>query len=140
MPSATKSAPRPRDRYMELVGTFPLRPIRSTQTHEQAKRMLRSLAGERGRAVADYKDVLVKLIMEYEQNAGHRMDTSGLTPADVVRHLLQERNMSVNAFAKAIGTAQSTVSDMLNGKRDWSKSAIKATSAFFGLNPRLFLS
>lgn len=42
--------------------------------------------------------------------------------------------MSVNAFAKDRGNSQSALSDMLNGKRDWSKSAILIVADFFGLN------
>jgi HTH-type transcriptional regulator / antitoxin HigA len=124
---------------MELVYAFPLRPIRSDEIHQQAKQMFRSLAGARGAAVEDYKAVLVKLIVEYEQNAGYRIDTSKVTAADLVRHLLAERHMSVNAFAKSTGLMQSTLSEMLRGKREWSKSAIVAVSNFFGLNPGIFL-
>jgi plasmid maintenance system antidote protein VapI len=53
--------------------------------------------------------------------------------------LLAERGMSVNAFAQKVGIAQSALSDMLNGKRDWSKSAIVAVADHFGLNRGLFL-
>ena len=139
MAAVKRGASRPRDHYMELVRAFPLRPIRSAAAHQRAKRVLRSLGGEEGTDVGDYKYVLVKLIAEYEQNAGYRVDTSGVTAADLVRHLLAERGMSVNAFAKAVGTAQSALSEMLSGKRDWSKTAIVGISDFFGLNPRVFL-
>src|SRR5947207_2149503 len=107
-----------KEKYAALVRAFPLRPIRTRQMHEQANRVLRSLSRERGAAVADYKTVLVSLIEGYERDAGLRLDTSKVTAADVVRHLLEERAMSVNAFAKEIGVAQSALSDMLNGKRD----------------------
>ena len=47
--------------------------------------------------------------------------------------------MSVNAFSKEVGVAQSALSEMLNGKRGWSKSAIVKISKYFKLNPALFL-
>jgi antitoxin component HigA of HigAB toxin-antitoxin module len=131
--------PRTADRYLELVGAFPLRPIRTDVSHQQAKHMLRSLARDRSAAAADYKAVLVSLIASYEREAGQRLDTSKLTAANVVRHLLAERSMSVNAFAAEVGVAQSALSDMLNGKRDWSKSAIVNISNYFGLRPEIFL-
>lgn len=127
------------DRYVELIRAFPLRPIRSHQAHQEGKRVLRSLARQKGAAASDYKAVLVSLIESYERDAGYRIDRSTLTAADVVRHLLAERSMSVNAFAKEVGVAQSALSDMLSGKRDWSKSAIVAIADYFGLQPGIFL-
>jgi plasmid maintenance system antidote protein VapI len=47
--------------------------------------------------------------------------------------------MSVNAFAKARGISQSALSDMLNGKRQWSRSVIINIADYFGLNRDLFL-
>jgi HTH-type transcriptional regulator/antitoxin HigA len=139
MSAAKPPARRVRDRYMELVAAFPLRPLRSGAAHQQAKQVLRSLGGEQGSGAEDYKAVLVKLIVDFEQNAEHRIDTTGVSAADVVRHLLAERDMSVNAFARAAGVSQSTLSEMLRGKRQWSRTAILRISGFFRLNPGLFL-
>ena len=36
--------------------------------------------------------------------------------------------MSVSALARAIGVPQSNLSEMLAGKRDWSKTAIRGLS------------
>lgn len=101
--------------------------------------MLRRLAGKRGSAVRDYKTVLVSLIADYERSAKLRLDTSKVTAAEVVLHLLDERVMSANALAKVLGVSQSSLSDMLNGRRDWSKLAIIRISSYFGLQPGLFL-
>jgi HTH-type transcriptional regulator/antitoxin HigA len=127
------------DPYLELVQSFPLRPIRSQTAHQQAKAMLRGLIGKRGAAIRDYKTVLASLIVDYERSAHLRLDTSSVTPAEVVRHLLGERDMSVNALAKSLQISQSSLSDMLNGRRDWSKMAIVGLSNFFGLQPGIFL-
>jgi antitoxin component HigA of HigAB toxin-antitoxin module len=101
--------------------------------------VLRRLAGQRDSAAADYKAVLVGLIADYERKAGQQLDISSLSAADIVRHLLAERSMSVNAFAKALGLSQSALSDTLNGKRDWSKSVIVRVADYFGLQPGIFL-
>lgn len=123
---------------MELVRAFPLRPVRSDAEHQRAKHMLRGLAGERGGDAADYKAVLVGLIAAYEK-VKYLPGTSELSAGEIVRHLLAERSMSVNALAKAAGVAQSSLSDMLNGKRDWSKSAIVRVADYFGLQRGMFL-
>src|SRR6476660_4011237 len=64
------------DLYLELVRRFPLRPIRDRGGHQEAKRVLRSLGGERDSAARDYKSVLASLIVDYERDAGQRVDTS----------------------------------------------------------------
>jgi len=127
------------DPYLELVLSFPLRPIRSHSAHQQAKARLRDLAGRRGSAVRDYKIVLGSLIVDYEQSVNMRLDTSKITAAQIVRQLLEEHGTSVNALAKVLGISQSSLSDMLNGRRDWSKSAIIRICGHFGLQPGLFL-
>ena len=101
--------------------------------------MLRSLVGQRGSAIRDYKTVLGSLIAEYERSANMRLNTSNVTAAEIVLHLLDERNMSVNTLAKELEISQSSLSDMLNGRRDWSKTAIIRISSFFGLQSGLFL-
>jgi antitoxin component HigA of HigAB toxin-antitoxin module len=101
--------------------------------------MLRSLIGKQGSAVRDYKAVLLSLIVEYESSASLRLDTSKVSAADVVLFLLEERGMSVSALSKVVGISQSSLSDMLNARRDWSKQAIIRLSGYFGLQPGLFL-
>jgi hypothetical protein len=129
-----------KDPYLELVlNVHPLQPIGTPREHQRAKRALRSLAGDKREVAANFKKVLIGIIETYEREARLRMDTSRISAADIVRHLLAERDMSVNAFAKDRGIAQSALSDMLNGKRDWSKSAIVAVADYFGLNRGIFL-
>jgi len=127
------------DPYLKLVSEFPLRPIRTRKAHVQAAKRLRELQQAKDIASRDYKSVLVNLIADYEKAAGWVIDTSHVTAADVVRHLLDEHNLSVNAFARKLQMPQSSLSEMLSGKRAWSKSAIVKISKHFALNPSLFL-
>jgi antitoxin component HigA of HigAB toxin-antitoxin module len=128
------------DPYLDLVmNVYPLKPITSDQEHQRAMKALRSLAGDKREVVAQFKIVLISIIEAYEHDAKLELGTSQVSAADVVRHLLEERNMSVNAFAKDRGIPQSALSQMLSGKRDWSKSAIVTISDFFALSPAIFL-
>jgi antitoxin component HigA of HigAB toxin-antitoxin module len=137
---ANTLATRTGDPYLDLViNIHPLRPIRTDRQHQQAKKALRSLASDKRKVAAEFTSVLVSLIQTYEREKGLQLDTSHVTAADVVRHLLDERNMSVNAFAKSRGISQSALSDMLNGKRQWSRSVILNIAGYFRLNPGLFL-
>jgi antitoxin component HigA of HigAB toxin-antitoxin module len=140
MSAKTKNVMRSNDPYLELIlNVHPLRPIRSAQEHQKAKKALRQLAGDRREVAAEFKKVLVSIIENYERQAGLQLSTAGVSAASIVRHLLAERQLSVNAFARARGISQSALSDMLNGKRDWSKSVIINVANYFGLNPGLFL-
>jgi antitoxin component HigA of HigAB toxin-antitoxin module len=127
------------DAYLDLVQSFSLRPIRSQSAHQQAKAKLRNLIGKRGSAIRDYKTVLTFLVAEYERTAQLALDTSGVTPAQIVLHLLDERGLSASALAKSVGISASSLSDMLEDRRDWSKLAIVRLCDLFGLQPEIFL-
>jgi antitoxin component HigA of HigAB toxin-antitoxin module len=126
--------------YLNLIlKVHPLRPIRTDEEHQKARKALRSLAGDKRQVAAEFKKVLISIIEMYEREAGRHQKASGVSAADIVRHLLAERRMSVNALAKSRGISQSALSDMLNGKRQWSKSVIISIADYFGLNRGLFL-
>ncbi|HMO26227.1 MAG TPA: helix-turn-helix domain-containing protein [Tepidisphaeraceae bacterium] len=133
--SSTQNAPS--DRYLELVRGFPLKPIRDAQSHAKALRVFRNTLSDSSGA-KDYKSVLVTLIAEYEQKAGHAADSRDIAPAEVLRHLLEDRDMSINALANTLRMSQSALSDMFNGRRGWSKSAIAKLSKFFNISPAIF--
>lgn len=130
------------DDYLELVRAFPLRRLTTQEAYEEAKRVILRLSRdeEMDRAgTLDYVDVLVDLVADFEQRAGYTLETGDVTAADVVRHLLAERGQGVNALAGELGIPQSNLSDMLNGRRDWSKSMIVKLRDHFGLSADLFL-
>jgi antitoxin component HigA of HigAB toxin-antitoxin module len=64
------------------------------------------------------------LIAKYEEQEGQRVDSSDLSAAELVSHRIEQRGMSISALAREIGVAQSNLSEMLSGKRAWSKTAI----------------
>jgi antitoxin component HigA of HigAB toxin-antitoxin module len=132
------------DVYFDLVRRFPLRRIRNDEENEAALKMYQQLAMRPKDEPIDsgtdeYLDVLVDLIADYEKRAGYAMDTSHLTAAGVLTNIMQDLDLTVTALAKETGIAQSNLSEMLNGKRDWSKAAIKALCARFKLSADLFL-
>lgn len=137
MPAVAKT--RGRDTYLDLVAAFPLRKLRSAGEHARAKRTHLRLSGATDRATRDYLDVLVDLIANYERRAQLTIDTSHVTAAELVRHRMDERALSVSTLARAIGIPQPNLSDMLNGRRDWSKAAIRSLSQFLRIPAERFL-
>ena len=139
MPATTKKKANV-DTYFELVRAFPLRQITSASEHEKANKIVRRHGHKTDRGTVDYLHVLVGLIVDYEKRAGYTIDTSDITAADLVRHKIDERGMSVSALAKQVGIAQSNLSEMLNGTRGWSKSAIRSLSKFLNIRAERFLA
>ena len=133
---------RSADIYFDLVREFPLRRIRSDREHRSALKMLRSVDArypQPSQPVIDYMDLLAHLIEQYEQNAGLKLDLSGMTPGAVVRHLMKSNGLTVTALADEIGVNQGNLSGMLAGNREFSKAAIVGLSERFGLPADLFL-
>jgi antitoxin component HigA of HigAB toxin-antitoxin module len=128
------------DTYFDLVRAFPLRRITSAAEHAKAKKIVFHLSVQSDRGTREYVDVLVDLIIDYEKRAGFAIDTSHVTAADLVRHKIEERGMSVSALAKQSGIAQSNLSEMLNGTRGWSKSAIRSLSKLLNIRAERFLA
>ena len=128
------------DTYFEHVRAFPLRRIRTASDHQRATRFSLILSRSNAdRGTREYLDVLVDLIADYEQRTSQTMDTSGISAAELVRHRIHERGISVSALAREIGIPQPNLSEMLNGGRDWSKAAIRALSKIFNIRAERFL-
>jgi antitoxin component HigA of HigAB toxin-antitoxin module len=128
------------DTYMELINEFPLRRIRTAAEHAKAKRIVLRLSGRKlARGEADYLDVLIDLIADYEKQTGQLFDAGDLTTAELVLHRLEQRGMSVNALAREIGMPQSNLSEMISGRRDWSKAAIRELSKRLNIRAERFL-
>lgn len=135
----TKTATIP-DSSMKLIKELPLRRIKSAREHQKASNLVLRLSTQRPDAgTAAYLDVLIDLIVDYEKRAGWAIDTLKVTAADLVRHRIDERGMSVSELARIVGVSQSNLSDMLNGKRDWSKAAIRGLSSYLGIKAERFL-
>lgn len=139
MPVTSKKHTRS-DSYFVLVRAFPLRRFRSASDHAKAKEIYLDLSrGTPDRGTRDYLEVLVDLIAEYERRSGHAIDTSGITASELIRHRLEQRGMSISQLSRETGIPQPNLSEMLNGSRDWSKSAIRALSKLFNIRADRFL-
>jgi HTH-type transcriptional regulator/antitoxin HigA len=138
MPRTTSNSAA--DSYLELIREFPLRRIKSRADHAQAKAMVLRLAGQKpDRGAEEYLDVLVELIADFERRSGWTISSARLSANELVRHRIEERRLSITALAKQIGLPQSNLSEMLAGKRGWSKAAIRALSKLLHIRAERFL-
>ncbi|HZZ41552.1 MAG TPA: hypothetical protein VFE58_01320 [Tepidisphaeraceae bacterium] len=130
------------DTFLTLVQVFPLRPIRTKAEHAKAAKMLTRLIGtksanDRNADERDYIQTLTMLVADYQQK--HRaIAMDDIDPIKIVRHLMEENNLTVTDLGEIIGN-RPAASMFLNRRRKLSKSHILRLSNRFHLNPQLFL-
>jgi HTH-type transcriptional regulator/antitoxin HigA len=131
-----------KDRYLELIKEFPLRKLKNADEHRQALEIFGRFAGREKLegGIVDYLDILADLIADHERRANYSIDASKVSAAEVVRHLMTENDLTISSLAREIGVGQSNLSEILSGKREWSKRVIKGLCDRFCLNPMLFLT
>lgn len=123
--------------YMELVQTFPLRPIRDDEHLEAAGRVLDRLVDlpNLSDGQQDYLDVLAGLIKEYE-DAHHPMPpTSGV---EVLIFLMEEHGLRQADLVPVLGS-KSLVSEILQGKRKLNLNHIRQLSQHFKVPADAFI-
>ena len=129
------------DSYLDLVETFPLRPIRSGSEYAQAIRMMETLAvrgeddlddGER-----DYLDALDEFISSYDRS---RLPP-GIDRRSALERLtavLEHSGTTPAQLRRILGCSQPLVSMILHGQRELSKDNIAKLANHFKLSVGYF--
>ena len=128
---------RSQDRYLELVLAFPLRHIKTEQELDAATVAIHSLIDldKLSGPEQDYLDVLTDLVEAYESE--HYPDEP-VSDAEMLGYLLEIKGVSQSAAAKGAGIAESTVSEVLSGKRTLNRKQIGKFAKFFGVGASAF--
>jgi len=126
-----------RDRYFKLVQQFPLRPIRSDGELDEAVRVVDSLVSKPSlsQEEEDYLEVLGSLVEAYEAEV-HPMPP--VPDAELLRHLIEAKGVSQTEVAEGTGLADSTISEVLKGKRSLNRTHIGKLSRYFKVSPNVF--
>lgn len=88
--------------------------------------------------IRGYLHILAELIDQFEKSARLKVDLAGQTAADVIGHLVEVNGLTVSGLAREIGMGQSNLSEMLSGRRDFSKAAIGKLCGRFGISAEVF--
>jgi HTH-type transcriptional regulator/antitoxin HigA len=80
-------------------------------------------------------ELLTILIEEYEER---RYPVRRSSPQQVLRHLMEARNLTQKDLWKVFGS-KGIASEVLNGKRSVSKTHAKKLAEFFHVSPELFI-
>ena len=125
------------DRYLELVRQFPLRPLRSDADLDAAVAVIDSLIDqdELSAPEQDYLDVLGDLVKSYEDKT---IPIKGVGDADMLRFLIEQKGVTQAETAKGAGIAESTVSEVLAGKRKLNRAQVGKLARYFHVAPGAF--
>lgn len=127
------------DRYLDLIREFPLRPLRSHADLDAAVEVIDSLI-DRPKLTTpeqDYLDVLSDLVEAYETEM---VPMRPVGDAEQLRFLIEQKGVTQSAAASGAGIAESTVSEVLAGKRKLNRSQIAKFARYFHIEPGTFLS
>jgi HTH-type transcriptional regulator/antitoxin HigA len=118
-----------------LVDTLP-HVIHTEKENERCTATLEGLLAKRRRTPEERHivELLTLLIEDFEEK---NYSLPPATPRDIVRHLMESNGLRQADLVDVFG-AESTVSEVLNGKRDLAKSHIEKLSHRFNVSPELF--
>jgi len=122
-----------RDSYVELVLDFPLTSIKSDEHLVEAQRVMdrllaRDLLDE---GAETYLDALSDLVGSYE-DAHHAIEPA--SDAHMLRHLMEAKGVSQMQLSRDTGLPKSTVSEVLAGKKPFSRKIIHKLANYFHVN------
>ncbi|HLP55925.1 MAG TPA: helix-turn-helix transcriptional regulator [Fluviicola sp.] len=98
----------------------------------------KTLGSGKGNADAESDYYVLQLIIDdYTRKQKNPFDK--LTPVDLLKAAMEEYGYSGYKLSKELGIPQSTISDILNYRRGFSKDSIRKIANKFGLSQESFL-
>ncbi len=70
----------------------------------------------------------------------HPIATDDLTDAEMLKHLLEAKDVTQVEVARATGIAESRISEVLSGKRRLTRRQIEKLAVYFHVMPAVFLA
>lgn len=123
--------------YKNLLAETLPQLITTEAENERALAIVEDLLAVKNRTLEQKKilNLLVVLIEKFEEEHYSLGET---TPQSILLHLMEARNLRQTDLVGIIGS-RGVVSEVVNGKRQISKSQAKALGDFFYVDPSLFL-
>jgi len=122
-----------RDAYLELVQAFPLASIKSEEHLEAAGEVLDHLLAREKLDDGEemYLDALSDLVGAYEDEH-HAIAPA--SDADMLRHLMEAKGVTQIQLSRATKVAKSTISEVLAGKKTFSRMMMHKFADYFGVD------
>ncbi len=124
--------------YMDLLAEVKPRPIRSEREHSRSLAIVEKLIDKPHRTAAerDMIELLSTLIDQYEER---RWPTPESSPGERLKFCIEQRGISQTELANQTGVPQSTIANVIAGRRELSKANISALAKFFKLPAAMFM-
>ena len=130
---------KPTDSYLDLVLAFPLASIKSERHLIEAQQVMDRLLA-RGRLDAGeemYLDALSDLVGTYE-DSHHPIEPA--SDADLLRHLMEAKRLTQIQLSRDTRIAKSTISEILAGKKSFSRQIIRKLADYFQVDVSVLAS
>jgi HTH-type transcriptional regulator/antitoxin HigA len=135
----TRSARKVADSYLNLVLKLPLASIKSAEQYQRAQAMIDGLVtkGKLDRGERMYLDALSDLLAAYEDV---EYPVPSASDGDMLRHLLDAKDLSDLELHKRTGIPKATIADILSGKKSFTRPMVRVLSRFFKVDPSVLSS
>ena len=140
----TEPAETVADDYLALIHRRPLRPVRDDEDYDRAVEIIYAIDGraERGESVSegerDYVETTVLLLADWDEK--HNQWPSDEIPLpDRLRALLDNRGADESLLAQVAGMSRAEMDEVLAGRAELSKEAIKRLAAEFRVGAEYLL-
>lgn len=127
----------PSSYYIELITTFPPRPITNENELKATQNRINSILDKKNitQDDRDYLKVLGTMVYDYENQHETIPTLKGIT---LIKALLEESSLQPEDLVP-ICESKSRVLDILNGKNQLTESEIKGLANFFKVSPSFFV-
>ncbi|MPR33067.1 helix-turn-helix domain-containing protein [Salmonirosea aquatica] len=116
----------------------PIKPIKTEQDYDAALKELESvLHAKPNTPEGDLLEVLSLLVHEYEQKH-YKIEL--LTPLEALKHEMEEQGLTQSDLAKRFAMSKSTISEILNGRKQMSVRFMKYLYHDLGIPAQVLLS
>lgn len=127
--------------YQQLIERFPLRPLKTEDDLDKALVISLELR-KKGDALSedanDYLSMLTDAIQKYEDER-HRVNTDDVKPHHILQDLMDEHGLGQSDLRIILGLSAGRVSELVNGKRDFTKEQLTLLAMRFNVSPSAFL-
>jgi len=122
-----------RDTYLELVLDFPLATIKTDDHLFEAQQVIDEVlaCAKLDEGAEMYLDALSDLVASYEDE--HEA-IEPASDADILRHLMEAKGVSQVTLSRDVKLSKSTISEVLAGKKPFSRAMIRKLAAYFNVD------
>jgi HTH-type transcriptional regulator/antitoxin HigA len=124
--------------YLALIREFPLRPIRAEAELDRAITMADALS-DRDSLTPDEHDYLLVLAELIEKYEGEHDPIPAISGVPMLCYLIESKGVAGAKVAAEAGIAESTLSEILAGKRKLGIKHVTRLAGYFKVDPSLFI-